>query len=301
MKNATDTPARPPMRGRGVLVVVLVLVNSAAIWGQVGWALSHIVPKVIPDADWRIGMALALVFSMGLELTGVVLALFADSADEVGVPSGGMRFGSYAMGLASGAINLSHWGWNAAGISFALLSTLSPFLWGIRAKIARGLPVAPSRRFWHPRSSVELIREMAWRGLADESEAMRLLHPELFASQGAIEPAAVLPLPVDALVGTPAPAPAEQAEAIEVPARARAITSGSGSSAALLAVAALQDGRTTDEAVAASGLSAPAVRKYAAAIRTLKLDPSAEVRPGIRADVVGQIRDWARRENASRP
>lgn len=284
-----EQPARKPGRGRAVLVLVLLLVNGAAMWGQVGWALSHIVPEIVPaGTDPRVGLGLALGFAAALELTGVCLALFADEADEVGVPSGGMRFGSYAMGLVSGGINLSHWGWGAAGIAFALLSAISPFLWGIRAKIRRGVAVAPSRRFWHPKKSVTLIREMAWRGLADENDALRQLTAE------AANPApAASPAPAVEVIEQPAPAPA--------PIRVKATVERPADDTVLRAVHALQSGQTTAEVVASSGLSAPTVRRYAAAIRTLRNDPAAPIATAVRADVVSEIREWAKRENAQWP
>lgn len=162
---------------RTALFAVLVLVNSAAIWGQTGWALDHIVPE---HTDFRAALALSLGFAAALELTGVVLALLADAAEVNHTPAGGIRLGSYAMGLASGALNLSHWGLNAAGIAFAFLSALSPFLWGIRARVRRGAPAAPSRRFWHPLRSIVLIRYMAWEGIATEDEALeRWVTPSL--------------------------------------------------------------------------------------------------------------------------
>jgi hypothetical protein len=43
------------------------------------------------------------------------------------------------------------------------------------------------------------------------------------------------------------------------------------------------------------------VRRYAAAIRQLRQDPAAVMTAPIRADVVTQIREWAKRENAQWP
>lgn len=298
MSDLFKQPARRAGGGRAVLVLVLMLVNGAAIWGQVGWALSHIVPEIVPaGADWRLGLALALGFAAALELTGVCLALFADEADEVGVPSGGMRFGSYAMGLVSGAINLSHWGWGAAGIAFALLSAISPFLWGIRAKIRRGRPVAPSRRFWHPRKSVTLIREMAWRGLADEDDALRRL-----AAEQNPDPAPVVEA-VEQLA--PAGEPIRAEASIELPdVEDIPVADRRGTDALVLALAMLKDGGKPGEVAEKVGLSAPTVRRYAAMIRTLRADPAAEIdsrKLSVRQWAVSDVREWAKRENAQWP
>ncbi len=162
-------------KGRPVLLVVLLLVNAAAVWGQAGWALEHIVP-----AEWEklehgsiMALALSLGFALAIEMIGVFLALSADHAEDRDIPAGGIRLGSYAIGLVSGALNASHWGWGtAAAIAFALLSTISPFLWGIHSRVNRERTIAPSRRFWHPRRSIALIRHMAWEGIATEADGI---------------------------------------------------------------------------------------------------------------------------------
>jgi hypothetical protein len=157
-------------RSSFVLVPVLVLVNSAAVWGQTEWARENIVPD---GWSFRAGLLLALGCAAALELTGVLLAMEADRADDNGVPSGGIRMMSYVVGLVSGGINLSHWGIGAAGVAFGFLSTLSPFLWGIHSRVSKSRAVAPSRRFWHPIRSISLLRFAAWEGISDEEEALR--------------------------------------------------------------------------------------------------------------------------------
>jgi hypothetical protein len=147
-----------------------MLVNSAAMWGQTEWARENIVPQ---GWTFRAGLLLALGCAAALELTGVLLAMEADRADDNGVPSGGIRMMSYGVGLVSGGLNLSHWGVGAAGIAFGFLSTLSPFLWGIHSRVSKGRAVAPSRRFWHPLRSISLLRFAAWEGISNEEEALR--------------------------------------------------------------------------------------------------------------------------------
>jgi hypothetical protein len=85
---------------------VLILVNSAAVWGQAGWALEHIVP-----AGWNhpAAFALSVGFAAALEMIGVFLATMADEGEATGLPSGGVRLGSYAVGLISGGLNFAHW------------------------------------------------------------------------------------------------------------------------------------------------------------------------------------------------
>lgn len=88
--------------------------------------------------------------------------------------------------------------------------------------------------------------------------------------------------------------PAPEIEA--TPRRAR----GASSPATYAAIAALRDGANTAQAAEVSGLSAPAVRKYAAVIRTLRQDPRAAIdarKIGVRSDAVDAIREWARLES----
>jgi hypothetical protein len=290
---------------RTALFAVLALVNSAAIWGQTGWALDHIVPA---HTDWRAALALSLGFAAALELTGVVLALLADAAEVNHTPAGGIRLGSYAMGLASGALNLSHWGWNAAGIAFAFLSALSPFLWGIRARVRRGAPAAPSRRFWHPLRSIVLIRYMAWEGIATEDEALshwystpEALSPEeveqaeerlsLLAEEQAEmdwSTAAEIELGTEMLAETPI-SPAPSAPAIERAPR------GEISPALRSAVEALMNGDRPE--VGGPGASAAVIGRYSKVLRTLRDNPNAQISATaekVKPELVDILRSHAR-------
>jgi hypothetical protein len=282
------------------LLLTLLLVNVAAVWGQAGWALSNIAPKIIPD-DWTHAPVLAVVlacgFAMAIEGVGVFLALSADESDEAGLPAGGVRLASYAWGLfVSGGLNLSHWGIGAAGIAFASLSAISPLLWGVRARIRRGRSIAPSRRFWHPIRSVELIREMAWAGIATEEQGIAFLAarqdatpaPAPIAAEAEINPESdeflqIAPEPVEAPVPTVERAPrAPRAPRASAPDGARAI-----------AVRALLAGATPAAAAAESGLSVQNVRKYGQAVRALRAGAPVEV--ALSAGVVDMIRDEVRR------
>lgn len=289
---------------RTALFAVLALVNSAAIWGQTGWALDHIVPA---NTDWRAALALSLGFAAALELTGVVLALLADAAEVNHTPAGGIRLGSYAMGLASGALNLSHWGLNAAGIAFAFLSALSPFLWGIRARVRRGAPAAPSRRFWHPRRSITLIRYMAWEGIATEDEALSRWYvtpeiaPEeveqaeerlsLLAEEQAEmdwSAAAEIELGTEMLQDAPI-SPAPSAPTVERAPR------GEISPALRSAVQALINGERPE--VGGPGASAAVVGRYSKVLRTLRDNPNAQISATaekVKPELVDLLRSHAR-------
>jgi hypothetical protein len=247
-------------RSKGLLIGILLLVNSAAIWGQAGWALDHIVPA---GWDWRAGLALALGFAAALELIGVFLATMADEAEARRQPAGGIRLGSYAVGLVSGGLNVSHWGvWTSAAFAFGFLSAVSPFLWGIYSRVRRGEPIAPSRRFWHPIAAVRLIRFMAWRGLTDELAAIdAIAAADAAVAQSAPEPVRVL-LPAAPVFLPPVSAPPADADEPEFGAAEPDDRAG---------LKVRQDGRATQEietAVRAMRAADPGAsqRKIAAAV-----------------------------------
>lgn len=165
-----------PVPGRWVLVLILLLVNSGATIGQSGWFRDNVTTKVILGAGVAtvvIALVLAVILGGVLEMIGAYLAMMADALDARGMPSGGIRAGSYATGLLIGTLNFAHWwayGWQAS-VALGFLSAISPFLWGILARVRRGTLTAPSRRIWHPIRSFELIRYAAWEGIADEDQA----------------------------------------------------------------------------------------------------------------------------------
>ncbi|HEU5282857.1 MAG TPA: helix-turn-helix domain-containing protein [Burkholderiales bacterium] len=292
-----------PKRGRSVLVIVLLLVNSAAIWGQANWALEHVVPA---RTHWIIGLVVAAGLAASIELIGVFLALSADHAEDRDIPAGGYRLGSYAIGIVSGTLNAWHWGWfTAAAVAFALLSTISPFLWGIHSRVNRERTIAPSRRFWHPRASIKLIRHMAWEGIATEAEGIASMkgEPQPFplhvfnppagalATTEQLEQAAERTLSLAAAPVSPA-----------APAAPRAGRPRAAKSEQERAVRLLLDGAELADVVEQTGVSLATVRTYAAAMRILRDNPAADFPDGkvqgrsVNAELIAIIRSWANRE-----
>lgn len=111
------------------LIVPLLLVNSAAIYGQQGWAYDHI------GHD----RAVALMFAAAVESIGVYLAAEAHAALMAGDASARLRLGSYLVGLLVGALNYAHFSGpgyqvNPLALTFGLLSSISPMLWAIRSR-----------------------------------------------------------------------------------------------------------------------------------------------------------------------
>jgi hypothetical protein len=111
------------------LIAPLVLVNSAAVYGQAGWAYDHLFHY------W----ALAVLFATALESIGVYLAAEAHAALMAGDASARLRLSSYAVGTLIGSLNYAHFaspGYrpNPLALTFGLLSSISPWLWSIRSR-----------------------------------------------------------------------------------------------------------------------------------------------------------------------
>lgn len=177
-------PEPSSQRSRGVLalLVPLVLVNCAAIWGQAGWAFDHVTN---PAWDFAFRVALALMFASAVESIGIYLAWEAHEARMASQPSGMLRYASFGMGALAGWLNYDHFDGTMA-IAFAALSVSSPFLWAVwsaarnRVRLAelgeldaRGVRLGAARKFWHPVKSLRVIRWAAWEGVSTPADAVR--------------------------------------------------------------------------------------------------------------------------------
>src|SRR5579859_1626572 len=116
-------------RRNAALITPLVLVNSAAVYGQAGWAFDHLFHHRL----------LAVLFAAALESIGVYLAAEAHAALMAGDASARLRLSSYAVGVLVGCLNFGHFaspGYrpNPLAVTFGLLSSISPWLWAIRSR-----------------------------------------------------------------------------------------------------------------------------------------------------------------------
>ena len=116
-----------------VLVAPLVLVNAAAIFGQVQWAAGHL------TGGNYYGAAL---FALTLESIAVYLAYEAHAALISGDASFRLRAASYLAAGVVGTLNYSHFAVDnfaptTAAVAFGGLSTISPWLWSIRSRSLR--------------------------------------------------------------------------------------------------------------------------------------------------------------------
>lgn len=191
-----------------MLAVPLLLVNSAGIFGQAAWSYDHVFSTLLGlVAGWVCSFLLAAA----IESVGIYLAWEAHTALLEGDASGGLRLGSYAMGLLAGGLNYAHFAPalnqpTTAAVVFGVLSSISPVLWAIRSRRlhakelrANGLiesrAVKFSRLRWllYFRPTFRVFRYSVWHSIVDPVDAVQA---------SGVVPAGALPAG-----GTRAPAP----------------------------------------------------------------------------------------------
>lgn len=188
-----DTPSDQPSSGLDgagrhdrlassiALAIPLILVNSAAIYGQAGWAYEHLVQSVI----------LAGLFAASLESIGVYLSMEAHAALMAGDASLRLRLGSYAVAALVGTLNYWHfsidWQPTSLAVTFGALSSISPWLWAIRSRSIsrdrlrtlglidpRAVRFSPLRWLLHIGRTWTAFRAAVWAGVVDPIAAIAL-------------------------------------------------------------------------------------------------------------------------------
>lgn len=170
------------------LLLPLILVNAAAVWGQAGWAYTN-----ITDPGWvnQARITLALVFALAIESIGVYLSWEAHEARMANQASGLLQAGAYAVGALAGWLNYQHFddvarsGIETQAVTFAALSAVSPWLWAVwsrarnRIRLAeleladtRGVKLSTNRKILHPVKSWKVTRWAAWAGEISPSVAV---------------------------------------------------------------------------------------------------------------------------------
>lgn len=164
------------------LVVPLVLVNTVAITGQVLWGREHLAG----------GLAVAVLFACALESIALFLAAETHAALMNGDSSALLRLASYAMAGLAGSLNYLHyapspWSPNVAAVAFGILSTVSPWLWGVRSRSMhraelrtcglidpRAVRFSPLRWALFPGTTFRAFRRAAWLQETDPARASAL-------------------------------------------------------------------------------------------------------------------------------
>jgi hypothetical protein len=162
------------------LVLPLLLVNAAAVYGQAGWAHDHLTPH------WLV----AALFAASVESVGIYLASEAHSALMAGDASARLRLGSYVLGLLVGSLNYGHYASadyrpNPLAVTFGLLSSISPWLWSIRSRSMnreqlrhlgqidpRAVRFSMLRWVLFPVQTTQAFRAAVWAGIVQPAEAI---------------------------------------------------------------------------------------------------------------------------------
>jgi hypothetical protein len=137
--NATDSTASD--RGTRFMYLPLLLVNLAAVYGQVAYAYEHIAPDPWPAAA---RLALGLMFAAAIESIAVYVGWHAHDAllQKATATAARLRRASYLLAGIVGLINYAHFAGpgltpTAAAVAFGILSLLSPWLWGLHTRRAQ--------------------------------------------------------------------------------------------------------------------------------------------------------------------
>lgn len=215
MKTPTWRPAVAAAVPSFLLVVPLLLVNTAAVYGQQGWAYDHL-GKDRP---------IAILFAVAVESIGIYLAAEAHAALMAGDASARLRMGSYLVGLLVGTLNYAHFAGkdyqvNPLALTFGLLSSISPMLWSIRSRSMnrdrlrelgqvdpRAVRFSILRWAMFPIRTAQAFRAAVWAGVVQPAEAVaaadaaRAARPARRGRKAAAE-IAVIPEPDDGLTVT---------------------------------------------------------------------------------------------------
>jgi hypothetical protein len=191
---------------RAVYMAVPVLaINACAFLGQLGYFHTHLPAWGLPGQ---------LLVAAALESIAMFISYHAHIARVGDDPAFRLQMSAYALALVIGALNYSHWAspdWrpNPIAVTFALMSAVSPWLWGIHSRResrdslkANGLiephavRLGSTRWTWHPYRSARTMFRATWEGITNPAEAI--------AADKAAREAAKLPaieLDAEALAG----------------------------------------------------------------------------------------------------
>jgi hypothetical protein len=176
-------------RGRNVaLAVPLILVNTSAILGQAMWAKDHLVPAWMQGHPAAV-IALCVLFALTVESIAVYLAYEAHAAAMEGQAYGTLRLASYTVASVAGVMNYLHFAGKdhaptPLAVTFGLLSSMSPWLWGIRSRSMhrvvltekglidpRSVRFTLAQRLLYPFATFGAYRLAVWNGVNNPAQA----------------------------------------------------------------------------------------------------------------------------------
>ena len=180
MKTPRNPDAPRTWPRNAALILPLLLVNTAAVYGQQGWAYDHL----------GHGRVVAVLFAAAVESIGIYLAAEAHAALMAGDASLRLRLGSYAVGVLVGILNYAHFAGagyapDPLALTFGLLSSISPWLWAIRSRSLnrdrlrtlglidpRAVRFSPLRWVLFPARTGQAFRGAVWAGVVQPAEAI---------------------------------------------------------------------------------------------------------------------------------
>lgn len=131
-----------PDAGKKLMFVPLLLVNGAAVYGQVAFFFEKVAPATWPTPG---KLVLAVIIAAAIESISIYVGWHAHDAlmNKAGKTAAQLRRASYLIAACVASINYAHFadftpdnklGLNAAAAAFGLLSLLSPWLWGLHTR-----------------------------------------------------------------------------------------------------------------------------------------------------------------------
>lgn len=172
----------------------LFLVNTAAITGQIGWALENL---AIGEPGTPLRWLVALIFGVTVESIALFLQYYANRALLNRDSAASLYVSAFMVAGIVAALNFSHWSNpidgeffgspNSTAVAFALCSFASPWLWRIhnRAEFretlrangeidARAVKLSAARKIMYPIRSFQVIRLAAWQGETNPARAVEM-------------------------------------------------------------------------------------------------------------------------------
>lgn len=179
---------------KAVPYVPLFLVNTAAITGQIGWALGNL---AIGEPGTPLRWLVALIFGVTVESIALFLQYYANRALLNRDSAASLYVSAFMVAGIVAALNYSHWSNpidgeffgspNSTAVAFALCSFASPWLWRIhnRAEFretlrangeidARAVKLSAARKIMYPIRSFQVIRLAAWQGETNPARAVEM-------------------------------------------------------------------------------------------------------------------------------
>jgi hypothetical protein len=186
---------------RAVPYIPLVLVNIAAVIGQVGWALDHL---AIGEPGGLLRWFAAIMFGSTAESIALFLQYYAARALMNRDSAASLYVGTFLVAGLVATVNYSHWSnpaeneffgkVNATAVIFALCSFISPWLWRIHNRAeyrealkaageidTRAVKLSMARKIMYPIRSFRTIRLAAWYGETNPAKAVEMYENQRIA------------------------------------------------------------------------------------------------------------------------